>query len=54
MFAVNPFGNTGIICDKCFIIIHHGIDAEMATDLANGDHFCVSCFEELEEDQNKS
>jgi hypothetical protein len=50
MFAVNPFGNTGIICDVCSLVIHHEIDAQMATDLADGTHFCVQCYEKFDED----
>jgi len=52
MFALNPFGKTGIICDTCSVIIYHEIDADMASEFANGDHFCVSCFEKIEEDNS--
>jgi hypothetical protein len=49
MFATNPFGNAGIICDKCSIVIAHEIDSNTATKLAHMDHFCVRCYEEFEE-----
>jgi len=54
MFAINPFGNTGIICDKCSIVIAHEIDAEEATKYANVHHFCPECYEEFEGNQSQS
>ena len=52
MFATNPFGNSGILCDKCCIIIAHEIDAEAATYYADKQHFCGKCYEEFEGDHD--
>jgi hypothetical protein len=49
MFAVNPLGKTGVICDVCCLIVHHEISSYMATELANKDHFCPKCFEKKKE-----
>ena len=54
MFATNPCGNTGLICDKCCVIIVHELDNDDIKMLDNGAHFCVSCYEELEGVQDES